>query len=70
MTNKQLANKIRRTRGKIFVWVHTKEDGVFIAIEKSDFITQYLMKSPDEEATLRLISEFLEPVEEHDNDTS
>jgi hypothetical protein len=62
MTNKQLANKIRRTRGKIFVWINTKDDGVYIAIEKRDFIEQYLMKSPDEEATLRLISEFLEPL--------
>jgi hypothetical protein len=61
MTNKQLANQIRRTRGKIFVWVNTKEDGVFVAIEKSDFITHYLMKRPDDEAALRLISEFLEP---------
>ena len=62
MTNKQLANKIRRTRGKIFVWINTKDDGVYIAIEKRDFIEQFLMKSPDEEAVLKLTSEFLEPL--------
>jgi hypothetical protein len=62
MTNKQLANQIRRTKGKIFMWIHCKHDGLYVAIEKSDLIDNYFLLRPEDEAVFKLTNDFLEPL--------
>lgn len=59
MTNKQLANQIRKTKGKIFAWVNSANDGYHVAIDKADFIEHCLMVCPDSEATLEVKDNFL-----------
>jgi hypothetical protein len=54
MTNRQLANKVRRHRGKVEVPVLIPEDVHHLYVEKADLI-EYLMVFPDDQAPFYIV---------------
>jgi hypothetical protein len=38
MTGNELAKQIRKTRGKIYAWTSTLNDGLYVAVEKQSLI--------------------------------
>ena len=54
MTNQQLANQVKRLKGKLYASINSQHDCLIIAIEKQDFI-KVLLEYPEGEAGFEIL---------------